>query len=815
MAQGQVAHQHLVGSDVSRALSGKERFELQQYDKIVQFRDAILSGKHPSIKLPTGAGVAVQASNLNAAARKPEAVQPTLPRVPSGPAQVEINPIFLEKSDDLIRAELQLQRQRIERALKEEVDQRRALKHAQAESLSELDLSDVLTKALTLVQATAAAAAPLPPTDDNLTANAEAASDSFDDNTFYSSRHDTPESHLTSRVRNESEGLQASELVERFPPSTTSQGVLVDRQTGAPQQGNQGILRSGPSQTHNGTSANNQPAASQPIQVPGLNNYPDRGVSSTGPSHPASGEQSQSEDSGVMEIEYQGRDVGAKTSQQLRDAYAAIHPPSPLVRTHDSLHAGVLPGPVVDVSASNSIGTPAQVAALRSEPTAATSPESSPQGPNGSKRGKKKKKRKADRQADRQAPDVDANPYIKPEPRSPSPIGGPSSLRPSKRQRFNQRPANDAGHPRQRYEPATIPAAQQDDYVYVPHNSEALPRGYVQPGVPPQRAVSTTVVGGTRYGAGYVNERQIPNDSYLHQYGSPRAPAPTYTPSAGHAARPVAQQVIIDDPYREPQRHAHEPYEVPRMSVRPDAEPLMAAQRPATRIIVDEFGREYLEPPPPSARHSLAPVPRPTEPEVYYERIRAPSRYPEPGSYEDGVVYARPTPAYSMQRRVVTQPEYITQDYRDPRQREFSAARGVGPHEDFVRVMAPPSRRVFEGRPGEYISRSASVRPAESVRYELPQDYGRVQSVRPETNVREYATTTHPEPRREFVQPYLREYGSRPAEQHVIRREYSARPMEQYYDPQAPGGEVAFIERPRGATQEIVYADDARREVYR
>jgi hypothetical protein len=29
------------------------------------------------------------------------------------------------------------------------------------------------------------------------------------------------------------------------------------------------------------------------------------------------------------------------------------------------------------------------------------------------------------------------------------------------------------------------------------------------------------------------------------------------------------------------------------------------------------------------------------------------------------------------------------------------------------------------------------------------------------------------------------------------------------------GEDIAFIEQPRGATQEIVYADDGRREVYR
>jgi hypothetical protein len=104
----------------------------------------------------------------------------------------------------------------------------------------------------------------------------------------------------------------------------------------------------------------------------------------------------------------------------------------------------------------------------------------------------------------------------------------------------------------------------------------------------------------------------------------------------------------------------------------------------------------------------------------------------------------------------------------------------------------------------------------ESIRYEVARDYGRVQSVRPEPPVRQYATSVHPENRREAAQPYGREYGALTAEQGAVRQEYSTRPVERYYNqPMRGGEEIAFIERPRGATQEIVYADDARREVYR
>ena len=91
-----------------------------------------------------------------------------------------------------------------------------------------------------------------------------------------------------------------------------------------------------------------------------------------------------------------------------------------------------------------------------------------------------------------------------------------------------------------------------------------------------------------------------------------------------------------------------------------------------------------------------------------------------------------------------------------------------------------------------------------------------MQSVRPEAAVRQYTASVHPESRRDAGHPYVREYGPRPGEQPIVRQEYSARPTERYYEPPLRGGEeIAFIERPRGSTQEIVYADDARREIYR
>jgi hypothetical protein len=167
-----------------------------------------------------------------------------------------------------------------------------------------------------------------------------------------------------------------------------------------------------------------------------------------------------------------------------------------------------------------------------------------------------------------------------------------------------------------------------------------------------------------------------------------------------------------------------------------------------------------------------------------------------------------------MPRRVVTQPEYATHDYRDVRQREFSG-RPPPPHGEFVQVLAPQDRRYLEETFG---GGQPSMRPVETVRYQLPPDYGRIHSVRPEAQAAtDFRASARPEGgRRELLQPYMREYRTGHLQEPQVPRAMSVRPAGRPLNEQVRGGEdIAFIERPRGATQEIVYADDARREVYR
>ncbi|EMT60639.1 hypothetical protein FOC4_g10011915 [Fusarium odoratissimum] len=245
MAQEIAVQGPLASRNELAGLAEKERHQIEQYEKIVRFSTTVLSGKHPTIKVPSNFIPSAQTSirpidistqdgtpchqadaqRQTIANEKQADVSATNNSKPYGTGSTEINPIFLEKSEDLVKAELKLQRQRLERALRDEVDQRRvtAKSVAQGEPIVEFDLNEVLTKALTLVESNAD-----PDTTAADATNIDNASDSFDDNTFYSSQHNTPSSVLTSRVRNESEEAQVP--VAESQPKINSQNAPISRQ---------------------------------------------------------------------------------------------------------------------------------------------------------------------------------------------------------------------------------------------------------------------------------------------------------------------------------------------------------------------------------------------------------------------------------------------------------------------------------------------------------------------------------------------------------------------------------------------------------
>ena len=915
MAQGQVvAMPHAPAAPVPVSLADDELQQIHECEKILRFRDEVLSGSHPRIKVPahvvaasksgssepqktsspsaqppdlstskniissqtTTSGLvnghramennaqAFQANgqrpSVGAPANLPglgaysnssasfarDAITPATASQPfdSSPGKPEINPILLQKSDELIKAEIQLQRQRLERALRDDLDQQRAAtKNAHAEPLADFDLKEVLTKSLELVQKKTAA----PVTDSNLAANASGAdSDSFDDNTFYSSRHDTPESVQVSRIPEEPEDVEMQddsqyepELdIDTIPTPGDAHAAVVpippppgfDAQAAAHQY----LPTAVASQQY--TSTNIHLSLGPPAPHGELTRT--QAVPLQASSSHESGEASRygefrQLDSAQNSVQ---RRLETVNRQLLDEAFAQQIPP--VLRAHNlspvapqPAHVSPLatsrqPPIIVDDETAVARATPAQVAALRKDPASASSPESSPQG-KPTRKARKKNKRKADRQA----ADAAASPYIKPEPRSPSPMSAPQMTRPQKRQRRSGQQGQGLDYDEVRYDSQPEGGYQDRSQMRI-YREERAPVVYErQEGYyirPESRPVIVTDP--PRYEQGHYDDRR-PGEAvqYVRHAQSPALYPTPQAPSEPRIVRSVSH-AVVDRPYREAPVYYRDSREIARVSLRPGADrersrsPIMYDPRqaamgpprpPPARVVVDEFGREYMEPPRPVStivRPSAPPLSRPGEPEVVYERtapIRATSRMPGADTFEqDGVVYRRASPTFAAPRRVITQPEYGSNpEFRTYREREYSIRPVPGPGEDYMSNRAPVERRVLEEPPREYITRAASVRPvAEPIRYEVPREYGaRPQSVRPEPIPRDYAISVHPDVRREVIHPAPREFSVRPGEPpQIIRREYSVRPVEQpYYERPVRGDEdLAYVERP---SQGVIY----------
>ncbi|KAM0327912.1 hypothetical protein ACHAQA_005310 [Verticillium albo-atrum] len=854
-------------------------FEIQQCEKIVQFRDAIVAGTHPRIgasprsvgKLPhsnsaslprplaapnapkQAAGATSQRQNNNSqpfSTSAPSTFVPGLGGPASAPtagtssaraygsAGAQIDPIFLEKSDDLIRAEIQLQRQRLERALRDEVDQRRIAQKAstQLETLADFNLHDVLSQALTLVQATA----PQNADTNEVAANPEAASDSFDENSYYSSQHNSPDpSQASSQAGRQSDGVPKPQQDQLYyptgPRSMAAAPYKQQQQPGALPPAARPIATY-QQQGQSSTSAPQHPlsypntgfSASTSIRA-GRNKQGPADGNTTGDSTSygdGSGEVSRSGSGNLMDLDEQsGRSVRNAGQRRLAEPFAPSQP-SPIIVAQDISPVAPQPFHVSSLTSAGRSqpagqspgfiqGTTAQVAALRNVANTVSSPDSSPQGGRKGAKGKGKKKDKKNKKAVPQSSDI---PYIKEEPHSPSPLSAPTFNRPQKRQK---RQADDGQELHGRQHAQTF----RDDGAlpHVPASAYPGPDHYR-----PQPASYAPAPGAYNYGApSYVEERRIS--------GSVQ-PFPVQYGSSEYYSAP-AQPGTADRYDREPQRVYRDAFEGPRMSSRPEisrvrsrsptmrdhASPLMGPPRaPAARVVIDASGRRYYEPQPPGpiVRQSVPPPMRMDDAEIIYERpLRAESR--RPVEYEEGgILYRRASPAYAAPRRVVTQPEYATDPHRAYRQREYSA-RPIPPPpmEEYVQVRSGPGqeRGPVEGIPREYAMRATTARPVEAVRYEMPRDYERVQTVRPELPGHQaYPTPVRGGAHREMVQPPPRAYSVRPAESGAARREFSARPVDNYYGYPVRGDEgVSYVERPPGAPQDMSYGGEPHREMYR
>lgn len=827
MAQTQILS--MPQTAIAGSFSAEELHEIQECQRLVRFRDEVLSGAHARIKPahltakpastesrsssnaltssasgqftppgfhPTKAeagamvsrttavdpdhsakSISLRTSSVNTSQAVPglgslpnggkAMAAPSRSFVPSG--STEINPVLLEKSADLVKAERHIKRQRLERSLRDEMDQRRVSSKAtlqDTEVLPDFDLTEVLAKAQALVAPTSAQ-----PTDDTA-ANASASSDSFDDDTFYSSKHDTPEfleeesrgprkSPEDVEMREESPyepQFEPEPSVQAVPPHIPELNISRQRESNAPFQITSAPISipTGP-RAHRTTDVEARPL---PPRIPGLQTVQTFGGSSSRQTDAGARYFQETSNVGKQQAVLQPQ-LSSVTSEPLGESLN--RQPSPLIRAHNLSPIAPQPAyvsplatahhpPAAHLDETVRRGTPAQVAALRKQPSAASSPDGSPRDSGATeKKQKKKKKRKSERLA--AADSGGASPFIKPEPRSPSPIAAPAYARPNKRLRQEQRQPGGLGYDQARYQQP--PRAEDDGYtgryeqrpIYAeeryPPNQQ--PRFSEDPRL---RQAPPSVVG---------SDSRYERDDY--EPGRPavyRRPASPGTAFPGHYLPGQVRQVrsvshaVLEGPYREgPTAVLYNGARDGRMSVRPTGDrersrspvayerhtSVMPPPRaPVRRIIVDEYGREYIEPPRAATvvRASVAPVARLDEPEVIYERtvpVRAMSR--KPNMYEDGSLYGQPTPSYPpfnapYVRRVVTQPELSGPDFRAYREREY-APRPVVRHLD---EMLPHGAEMESGRvaeaPREYLTRAASVRPAgDGYQYDLPAGYQR------------------------------------------------------------------------------------------
>ncbi|KAK5445333.1 hypothetical protein LTS15_010114 [Exophiala xenobiotica] len=226
--------------------------ESSEFEKILRLRDEVFSGRHPRLTVPAHAlrisssqtPVAVSQSLLNIPSQFPSSASPNRHArqeedatqvqakahgLPSQPASnfSEFDPILLTKSDDLVRAEIHLKRQRLERTLKEQFEQKRQdarRKPAPSEAKPDFDLSTIVAKVLN------APKSPSSKDEGDL-------SDSLDANSLYSSRapDSTPDGHESGDETDQGQADEPSgpAVVSAVMGSPLAQDVVDDRSTNA------------------------------------------------------------------------------------------------------------------------------------------------------------------------------------------------------------------------------------------------------------------------------------------------------------------------------------------------------------------------------------------------------------------------------------------------------------------------------------------------------------------------------------------------------------------------------------------------------
>lgn len=198
-------------------LGNQRAKEVFEYEKILKVHTDVVANVHPQLSLPSQplkqssinhqqgfAPTAFSPRLQNGIQKQAKATPatPTQPKIPNpapslktppshkgpaaktAPASSGFDPLFLTKSDIVVKAELHHKRQQIERALKEQLNQSRVnlrQRTSEQETLPNFNIMNVLKEAQQIVK-------PITLIENNGTNRNASSSDSFDEKTFYSSQ---------------------------------------------------------------------------------------------------------------------------------------------------------------------------------------------------------------------------------------------------------------------------------------------------------------------------------------------------------------------------------------------------------------------------------------------------------------------------------------------------------------------------------------------------------------------------------------------------------------------------------------------------
>ncbi|KAI7482733.1 hypothetical protein KC351_g5521 [Hortaea werneckii] len=733
-----------MGTAPGRVNNGSSTAEEEQlYARLLQLQDTVVAGRHSTFELPPAAIAQLKASlivpdaattNGAAATTDTQTLQsspatriPSLPGLHAQAAPVQpgsaavsafaaksrgLDPIFLEKSSSLVRAEGQLKRQRIERDLQTQVEQRR---HAArggdpaAEGLSRIDIDAVLTAALSRV-----------PPRSGLQSARPASASSFDENDYYSSQAPSEWSSDDDGSKHSDKGAGAFTAgFERPYPAakaTTGSHAHPNRIPQKRTQPDSFVAYSTKTRSH-------YYPDDEPDDVDEVGDEdedeeytpPDAAAFDSARMGDMLHDAQQPTDVDDDNSDYEPGEITQDSTVLTPHNQQAppAQPPAHVIRNHLTHLAAPQPNRVSPLTTAKGPGFELELvngqpeviqkerAPPRSMPMASRASTASPANGGSGNKKKRAKKRKRDQVRDekatkrnkrpeekrsvRQGLQTGQEPYIKDEPLSPPPLLAHVPEAPQyPPPQFRPAPAHvDLSSP-----------SQPQHLHYAPERPRAAPRYDYAPAASPAMLRVASPAAYQPKQRDTQDLRRMASLQYAQKAPSPPQQARTYSPVGPYQPRyqegPQVQEmqyVRAPSPPRQPEyQEGYSRAESPAMMPPP----------PPKRIIVDQYGNRYYaaDPGPApatavSARASVAPVDRRFEHQPTFERASSRLAYaPQPPRYEASYSTV-PPPSQPPARRYEQPVEYIDSNGYRVRQQPETTSPSYQPQPRYE-AMPPP-----------------------------------------------------------------------------------------------------------------------------